>query len=440
MFRASITTHSASGAISTSWRPVLACAQFSTLMAPGSLKRVASTDRDISPPAKRKATPTATTTTVTNKAVANFFTPASQKEPEKVSFQIIHDSLLIARYENATASRSKSGPLKIAAFDFDDTLIATKSGLKFARGEDDWRWWHPSVPGRLKELQSQGYSIVIISNQAAVSLRSDSKTPKHGMKSLSNLKGKVCAVLKALDLPICVYAATEKDLYRKPRTGMWEQVLKDYGVGAESVDLEASLFVGDAGGRAEDKTKGRKKDHSCSDRDLAANIGINFQTPEEFFLGEEAKPFTRAFEPATYLDTELTSQTDATPVIFTKKNAKDLVLFCGSPGAGKSTFYWRHMQPLGYERVNQDILKSRDKCMKVATQVLGDEGKGVVVDNTNADIETRAAWIALARRLKVECRLVHFTASAKLCEHNDAVRALTGDLVSRQCLFVSLRG
>lgn len=33
-------------------------------------------------------------------------------------------------------------------------------------------------------------------------------------------------------------------------------------------------------------------------------------------------------------------------------------MFCGSPGAGKSTFYWTHLEPLGYERINQDILKS----------------------------------------------------------------------------------
>jgi len=87
------------------------------------------------------------------------------------------------------------------------------------------------------------------------------------------------------------------------------------------------------------------------------------------------------------------------------------------------------MQLLGYERVNQDILKTRDKCLKVATQHIEDK-RAVVVDNTNADVETRAAWIALAMRMGAPIRLVHFTAPAKLCEHNDTVRALTGSLVS----------
>ncbi|MBZ6374561.1 MAG: ATP-binding protein [Kocuria palustris] len=43
---------------------------------------------------------------------------------------------------------------------------------------------------------------------------------------------------------------------------------------------------------------------------------------------------------------------------FTRKHPLELVIFCGSPGAGKSTFYWNHLEPLGYERVNQDILKT----------------------------------------------------------------------------------
>jgi predicted ABC-type ATPase len=43
---------------------------------------------------------------------------------------------------------------------------------------------------------------------------------------------------------------------------------------------------------------------------------------------------------------------------FSRKNPQELVIFCGSPGAGKSTFYWDYLEPLGYERVNQDTLKT----------------------------------------------------------------------------------
>ena len=418
-------------------------------MTPRTLKRVSSTDRDISPPtAKRKQV----ASTTTNRAVANFFKPASQKEPEKVTFDVPKilpdpswlrpnvipgqkrsldlDTLLVARYENSSLIH-RPKPVKIAGFDLDDTLIATASGNRFSRNQDDWRWWHASVPTRLKKLHTEGYAILVFTNQGAVSLKSNEKTPKEGMRSLNNLKGKITAVLSQLELPITVYAATGiGHIFRKPRPGMWEQMLGHYGLTEPGdVDLEHSVFVGDAAGREGSKTAGVKKDHACSDRDFASNIGIAFKTPEEFFLGEETKPFVRSFDPAHYLGPEVNSATDATPVLFTKKNEVDIVLFCGSPGAGKSTFYWKHMKPLGYERVNQDILKSRDKCMNVATDFVED-GKPVAVDNTNADIETRAAWIALAKRLKVPIRLVHFTAPAKLCEHNDVVRALTGNLVS----------
>ena len=393
-------------------------------MAPGSLKRPQSSDCNVSPPpAKRRVTATAT-----NEAVANFFKPVSEREPEKVSFHILHDSVLVARHLDAhTISRPK--PVKVAAFDFDDTLITTKSGLKFARGEDDWKWWHSIVPSRLKQLDAEGYAVVVISNQAAVSLRSDAKTLKDGMKSLNNLKGKAMAVSRALDFPVSVYAAPGYDTYRKPRTGMWDQLLKDYGLSSPGdIDHENSIFVGDAAGRAGDKDAGIKKDHSCSDRDFAANVGIAFHTPEEFFLGEEPKPFARTFDPAHYMELELTSETESAPALFHKTNEQDIVLFCGSPASGKSTFYWQRVKPLGYGRVNQDILKTRDKCMKVATQLVED-GSSVVVDNTNADIETRGAWIALAKKLHLPIRLVHFTANAKLCEHNDTVRVLAGDLV-----------
>jgi len=59
-----------------------------------------------------------------------------------------------------------------------------------------------------------------------------------------------------------------------------------------------------------------------------------------------------------------------------------------------------------------------------------EEGKSVTVDNTNADVETRAHWIKLASKFGIPIRCILFTAPAKLCEHNDTVRAIGGSIVS----------
>lgn len=91
---------------------------------------------------------------------------------------------------------------------------------------------------------------------------------------------------------------------------------------------------------------------------LAANVGIEFKTPEEFFLHEAVRPLTRDFEPRNYLNPSLTTSLDASPLVIEKRNPLDIVMFCGSPASGKSTFYRKHLQPLGYERVNQDTLKT----------------------------------------------------------------------------------
>jgi bifunctional polynucleotide phosphatase/kinase len=94
-------------------------------------------------------------------------------------------------------------------------------------------------------------------------------------------------------------------------------------------------------------------------RDLAANIGIPFYTPEEYFLGAEAELFTRDFEPKDFLKIPLDGTEPAYPDVgFKRVNLQDIILHCGSPGAGKSTFFWKKLEPLGYCRINQDILKT----------------------------------------------------------------------------------
>ncbi|KAI1374745.1 PNK3P-domain-containing protein [Hypoxylon crocopeplum] len=407
---------------------------------PNPSKRKA-TDKPISPPPiKRK-----TQSSISKGAVANFFTPTSQKPKERTAWTERapdHDTpatLLVGRYEPENmGDLDRRKRRKIAAFDLDSTLITTVSGKRFGDDPSDWKWWDSSVPSRLRQLyKEEGYRVVILSNQGGLILHPDpkSKGPKAGSKTkVANFKQKCSAVLAHLDLPTTVYAATGRDSFRKPRTEMWAEVCKDYDLLEDEVDLTGSIFVGDAGGRTAQLKNGEKgaaaavKDFSCSDRNFAHNVGIEYKTPEEFFLGEPPRKFLRDFDLATYPYPNMDVDGDgsgnrSSEILFEKTNKQDIVLFCGPPGAGKSTFYWRNLKPLGYERVNQDMLKSRAKCFKAASEFL-DGGSSVVIDNTNPDVDGRKEWVEFARKHDVPIRCVWFKVPKALCEHNDVVRAL----------------
>lgn len=337
--------------------------------------------------------------------------------------------MLVGRYDGSGTEDNKSNKrTKVAAFDLDSTLITSASGKKFSNDPSDWKWWDPTVPAKLRSIYQDGYRVVILSNQNGLSLHREpgAKGPDN-TKRVAPFKQKISAVLTQLDIPTSIYAATAKDVFRKPRTGMWTELCDDYHL--EDVDKEASIFVGDAGGRvavpASGGNKAIAKDFSCSDRNFAYNAGIKYQTPEEFFLGEQPREFSRDFDVSSYTGSDNHSQAD--DVVFEKKNPKEIVLFCGPPGAGKSTFYWRYLKPLGYERVNQDILKSKDKCFKAARDHLED-GEPVAVDNTNPDPEVRGQWVDLAKKVGVPIRCVWFKTPLGIAEHNDTVRALNKDM------------
>ncbi|KAJ3492443.1 hypothetical protein NLG97_g5387 [Lecanicillium saksenae] len=383
----------------------------------------------ISPPPKRSV-PSGTT----KSAVSSFFTPTSQKPKDRTSWSERRDdpnklpTLLVGKYTPEKEGKDTQKRTKMAAFDLDSTLIATSSGRKHAKDASDWRWWDKRVPGKLKELYEDGYHVAILSNQGGITLHIDPKQKapqKFTAKRVDEFKQKGAAILRNLDLPVTIYAATAKDNFRKPRRGMWDEVLKDIKLEAKDVDLENSIFVGDAGGRVATVVNGAVivKDFSCSDRNLAHNVGITFKTPEEYFLGQEPRKWERDLDLVEYPQ----GSGDVQAALFERKNEKDIVIFCGRPGAGKSTFYWKHLEPLGYERVNQDTLKTREKCLQVAKEFLS-EGSSVAVDNTNADPATRQIWIEVAKKFKVPIRCVSFTTPAAVCKHNDAVRSLNKSL------------
>ncbi|KAK6358849.1 hypothetical protein TWF696_000029 [Orbilia brochopaga] len=364
-------------------------------------------------------------------AVASFFTPASQKAPGLEFTR--HGTLLAGSWKPLAVAASKTTisvstgaaslvassssvvavelpdpkPIKVAAFDLDFNLIATKSGKKFGKEADDWKWWHATVPHKLRKAVDDGYRLVVFTNQNGLKLDS----PKHE-KQVKDWKQKLNFIVAALNLPISIYAATATDAYRKPRTGMFEHFLSELGDSDEvsRVDLENSVFVGDAAGR--------KDDFSASDRKFAENIGIPFLTPEEYFLGEKPAPYEFDFNPLSFNRSSI-------PPDFAKKYPVELVVFTGRPGSGKSTFSTKYLEPLGYERINQDILKTREKCLKAAEGYLK-EGKSVVIDSTNPSQEIRAVWKKLADKVgDVAFRCIYLTTPEKLCLHNDGVRAFS---------------
>lgn len=302
---------------------------------------------------------------------------------------------------------------QIAGFDLDGTLIGTKSGKVFPTGPDDWRILYPEIPKKLKQLHSDGYKIVVFTNQLGIA---------RGRLRPDDFKAKVEAVGQRLGVPLQVLVATGPGIYRKPVLGMWEHLCEKANEGL-AVDVEKSFYVGDAAGRPPNWAPGRKKkDFSCADRLFALNAGLRFHTPEEFFLRWGAAAFALPPLDPRQLDPQapLWDPPDAALVA----PGPEVVVAVGFPGAGKTTFLQTHLVPAGYAYVNRDTLGSWQRCVAACQAALA-QGRSVAVDNTNPDPESRQRYIACARAAGVPCRCLLFTASLEQAQHNNRFREMT---------------
>ena len=157
---------------------------------------------------------------------------------------------------------------KIALFDMDGTLIENKRGRRVI----DWEFFNLFVPQKLRELKEKGFRIVIASNQLGVSLN---------MVSASDLQKKIEEFISQAGVEASAMLATRKDKMRKPDTGMWMFLLNTLNCNYP-IDVNSSFFVGDSAGRIANGTK--SKDASSDDILFAKNCGLQFFTPDEFFV------------------------------------------------------------------------------------------------------------------------------------------------------------
>ncbi|KAJ7103101.1 polynucleotide kinase 3 phosphatase-domain-containing protein [Mycena belliarum] len=298
---------------------------------------------------------------------------------------------------------------KVAAFDLDGTVIASKP---FSAGQLPWHWWNAVVPAKLAEAVSDGYAIVLISNQGGLK----SPVQKKAWKE------KIALIADALPgIPFRLFAATAKDNYRKPMIGMWDALEKLYAAENVQIDRTSSFFVGDAAGR-HDPNNAKKKDWASTDRKWALNVGIPFHTPEEYFLGQAINPNFKLSGFDVCSLPSLPLFTPSSSPLLLDPPAQELVLLVGYPCLGKTSFFRRYFEPAGYLHINQDTLKTRDKCVKTVQEALA-AGKKCVVDNTNRDAYTRKYYLDVAKKLKVPVRCMYFTGSLELAWHNNLYRA-----------------
>lgn len=300
---------------------------------------------------------------------------------------------------------------KVAGFDIDGTIITTQSGKTFPTHPGDWRILYPEIPGRLKKLHEDGYKIVFFTNQLGVS---------KGKTSIDDLKTKFSSVLDKLGVPAQILISTGGGIYRKPARGMWDFMCRKANDSVR-VDIDESLYVGDAAGRPEKWAAKRKKDFSCSDRLFALNVGVKFYTPEEFFMLQKAAPFNMPeFDPRA-IDTSAPLLDPPSASITSK--SQEVVLLMGFPACGKSFFSQTYLVPKGYVHVNRDTLGTWKKCVDMCAKSLR-QGQSVVIDNTNPDKESRQRYINCAKTAKVPCRCFYFTATITQARHNERYREM----------------
>eukprot|EP00455_Lapot_gusevi_P055144 TRINITY_DN8947_c0_g1_i6.p1 TRINITY_DN8947_c0_g1~~TRINITY_DN8947_c0_g1_i6.p1 ORF type:complete len:268 (+),score=99.96 TRINITY_DN8947_c0_g1_i6:30-806(+) len=198
------------------------------------------------------------------------------------------------------------------------------------------------------------------------------------------------------------------------------------------VSLAHSFFVGDAAGRVKNWKPKAAKDFSVSDRAFACNVGIQFFTPEEFFLGEQPGVWEFKDPSVEELMAEVNAirgnrQVDALGYCgkfpLRRTGVQELVLCVGSPASGKSSFAQKHFKNHGYEWINRDTLGTKEKCI-AATRTALAAGKSVIVDNTNPDRESRANFLSIAKQLGVPARCIYFTIPKPMSFHLNSYRAI----------------
>ncbi|KAK4538004.1 hypothetical protein CDCA_CDCA15G4029 [Cyanidium caldarium] len=132
--------------------------------------------------------------------------------------------------------------------------------------------------------------------------------------------------------------------------------------------------------------------------DGVAQLSLRHASASEHLTAEvDTRPNTHPSDatPAT--------TTSAPPARSPPSTRARVVLLCGLPGSGKSTFARRLVEASGgaWHRISQDELGSRRQCEDAMRALLNQQpAQHIVIDRCNFDQWQRLTWITLAREAK----------------------------------------
>ena len=289
---------------------------------------------------------------------------------------------------------------KLACFDLDHTLIKPKSGSKLPKNKDDYMYM-PYVINKLNELYEKDYRIVIFTNQAGKYLESV-------LQKIQNI------LLELMPIKLDVMVATKDDYYRKPHTGAFELYLTL--INQNIKDFSEIFYCGDAAGRP--------TDFAYSDYAFAYNLSLKYSRSIKFYLPEEI--FENKIIPFTPIckDNSINYITECSgkyklPII-TKENPQEIVVMCGLPGSGKSSFAFTLFGlDSRYSIVSKD--KYKTKAISTIKKAIK-EGFSVIIDDTNVNNESRQIYIKIAQEHKLFIRCISMDTPLDICKHLNDMR------------------
>lgn len=296
---------------------------------------------------------------------------------------------------------------KLAVFDLDGTLINTLSESKFATDLNDWKLAFTLIPQKLQALRDDGYSIMIISNQAGV---------EKGHISIDNIKDKLNQISQSLGGPISIFLCTSKNQYRKPMKTLWDRIMNL----CHLTKIEnTSFYCGDAAGRPKNYLPGKSKDFNNTDRYFAHNNGLDFKTPEEIFMDMKPFSYTSPYLNELKLNKWVPSVTFDRSVLDSSK--PKLIIMAGPPASGKSTLSQFINEDKSYIILNNDTIKNSKKLNTLFDQAIK-QHDNIILDNTNNSKIKRCTYLESAKQAGYQTIICFFKYPKLLSIHLNQMR------------------